>query len=485
MRKNRIPWPCERIAGPASAAIPGDIAACNAAPTRRNVSMSNIVEVKVPDIGNFKDVDVIEVMVKAGDPIEKEQGLITLETDKATMDVPAPEAGTVREMKVKQGDKVSEGSLILTLEISGVRPSAAGQNQNRAKEPKPAAAPAAKAAAAVPGPRSAGSDTGGSRQAAPNSTAAAPAPRVLPPAPINESGFGKAHAGPSVRKLARELGVDLSRVTGSGRKERITHDDVKAFVKGVMQGSAVGGGLPKVPAVDFAKFGAIEIKPLPRIKKISGPRLQAAWVNVPHVTQHDEADITELDNVRKALKSDAEKIGTKLTMLAFLVKACVATLRQFPEANSSLDPAGENLVYKKYYHIGFAADTPNGLMVPVIRNADTKNVFEIAKELGELAQKARDGKLKIDEMQGGTFSISSLGGIGGTAFTPIVNAPEVAILGVSRSQMKPVWDGKEFQPRLMLPLSLSYDHRVIDGAMAARFTTFLGQVLSEARNLVL
>ncbi|MGH8363602.1 MAG: dihydrolipoyllysine-residue acetyltransferase [Gammaproteobacteria bacterium] len=442
--------------------------------------MSNVVEVKVPDIGNFKDVDVIEVMVKAGDRIEKEQGLITLETDKATMDVPAPEAGTVREIKVKQGDKVSEGSLILTLELAGAGAGAIGQSQSRPKEPRPTPAPAPKTALALSeGP--AGTDTGGNRQAVTSRSAPAP----TPPVPVNESGFGKAHAGPSVRKLARELGVDLSRVTGSGRKGRITHDDVKAFVKSVLQGGATGGGLPKVPAVDFAKYGAIDIKPLPRIKKISGPRLQAAWVNVPHVTQHDEADITELDNVRKALKSDAEKIGTKLTMLAFLVKACVATLKQFPEANSSLDPAGENLVYKKYYHVGFAADTPNGLMVPVIRDADKKNVFEIAKELGALAQKARDGKLRIDEMQGGTFSISSLGGIGGIAFTPIVNAPEVAILGVSRSQIKPIWDGKEFQPRLMLPLSLSYDHRVIDGAMAARFTTYLCQVLSEARNLVL
>ena len=442
--------------------------------------MSESLEVKVPDIGNFKDVDVIEVMVKAGERIEKEQGLITLETDKATMDVPAPAAGTIREMRVKQGDKVSEGSLILILELTDAAPGAAGQNQSGPKESKPVQAAAPKAAPAL-SPPAAGTDQGGNRQVVPTSAA----PPVFPAAPVNESGFGKAHAGPSVRKLARELGVDLSRVTGSGRKGRITHEDIKAFVKGVMQGGTTGGGLPKVPVVDFARFGSIEIKPLPRIKKISGPRLQAAWVNVPHVTQHDEADITELDNVRKALKSDAEKIGTKLTMLAFLVKACVTTLRQFPEANSSLDPAGENLVYKKYYHIGFAADTPNGLMVPVIRDAEKKNVFEIAKELGELAQKARDGKLKIDEMQGGTFSISSLGGIGGTWFTPIVNAPEVAILGVSRAQMKPVWDGKEFQPRLMLPLSLSYDHRVIDGAMAARFTTFLSQVLSEARNLVL
>jgi pyruvate dehydrogenase E2 component (dihydrolipoamide acetyltransferase) len=280
--------------------------------------------------------------------------------------------------------------------------------------------------------------------------------------------------------------VDLSRVKGSGRKERITADDVKAFVKAVMQGGAIGGGgLPKVPEVDFARFGAVEVKPLSRIKRISGPRLQAAWVNVPHVTQHDEADITDLEKLRQELKSDAEKIGAKLTPLAFLVKASVAALKEYPDFNSSLDPSGQNQVYKKYVHVGFAADTPNGLVVPVIRDADKKNVFEIAKELGELAAKARDGKLKVDEMMGGCFSISSLGGIGGTAFTPIVNAPEVAILGVSKSQMKPVWDGKAFQPRLMLPLSLSYDHRVIDGAAAARFTTFLSKILSEARGLVL
>ena len=442
--------------------------------------MSQTVEVKVPDIGNFKDVDVIEVMVKAGDRIEKEQGLITLETDKAAMDVPSPYAGTVKAVKIKQDDKVSEGSAILTLEVT--------ETAEKAAEPTPA----------VPAPSSTQHVARSTQN--PVSATAAPDTQHPPPVqhaerstqyavssvPIDEAGFDKAHAGPSVRKLARELGVDLTRVSGSGQKSRITQEDVKAFVKAMMQGgAAIGGGLPRVPEVDFAEFGGIEIKPLSRIKRISGPRLQAAWVNVPHVTQHDEADITELDATRKALKTDADKIGAKLTLLAFLVKACVATLKEFPEANSSLDPSGQNLVYKKYFHIGFAADTPNGLVVPVIRDADKKNVFEIARELGDLAQKARDGRLKINEMQGGTFSISSLGGIGGTAFTPIVNAPEVAILGVSRSQMKPVWDGKEFQPRLMLPLSLSYDHRVIDGAMAARFTTFLCQVLSEVRGLVL
>ncbi|HEX2668161.1 MAG TPA: dihydrolipoyllysine-residue acetyltransferase [Gammaproteobacteria bacterium] len=424
-------------------------------------------EIKVPDIGNFQGVEVIEVMVKAGDKVAKEQGLITLETDKAAMDVPAPYAGTVKSVAVKKGDKVSEGTLVLVMdaEAEASKPAAA------AAAPAKAPAPTKEAPKAAPAP-------------APQASRAA-APTSLPP--INESGFGKAHAGPSVRKFARELGVDLSRVNGSGRKGRITPDDVKAFVKAVMQGGAMagGGGLPKVPEVDFARFGAVEIKPLSRIKKISGPRLQAAWVNVPHVTQHDEADITDLENLRKELKSDAEKIGAKLTPLAFLVKASVAALKEYPDFNSSLDPTGQNQVMKKYIHIGFAADTPNGLVVPVIRDADRKNVFEVAKELGELAAKARDGKLKADDMMGGCFSISSLGGIGGTAFTPIVNAPEVAILGVSKSQMKPVWDGKAFQPRLMLPLSLSYDHRVIDGASAARFTTFLSKILSEARGLVL
>ena len=420
-------------------------------------------EVKVPDIGNFKDVEVIEVMVKPGEVVAKEQGLITLETDKAAMDVPAPYAGTVKALKVKKGDKVSEGSLVLVMDA-----------MEEAAVAKQAAAPA-KSAAPAPAP---------ARPApAPAAAPVAQVPASLPP--INESGFGKAHAGPSVRKFARELGVDLSRVNGSGRKSRITHEDVKAFVKAVMQGGAVGSGLPKVPEVDFARFGAVEVKPLSRIKKISGPRLQAAWVNVPHVTQHDEADITGLEQLRAELKGDAEKIGAKLTPLAFLVKASVLALKEYPDFNSSLDPSGQNQVMKKYFHVGFAADTPNGLVVPVIRDADRKNVFEVAKELGELAAKARDGKLKADEMQGGCFSISSLGGIGGTAFTPIVNAPEVAILGVSKSQMKPVWDGKAFQPRLMLPLSLSYDHRVIDGAAAARFTTFLSKILSEARGLVL
>ncbi|MGH8373457.1 MAG: dihydrolipoyllysine-residue acetyltransferase [Gammaproteobacteria bacterium] len=429
--------------------------------------MTKTVEIKVPDIGNFKDVDVIEVMVKAGDKVEKEQGLITIETDKAAMDVPAPFAGTVKSMKLKTGDKVSEGSLVLVMDAEE-ESAAPKKAEQKPADSKSQPAPAAKVEIPKPAPQAPVAQT---------STASLP--------PINEASFGKAHAGPSVRKFARELGVDLSRVNGSGRKGRITEEDVKTFVKAVMQGGGAGGGLPKVPEVDFARFGEIEVKPLSRIKRISGPRLQAAWINVPHVTQHDEADISELESTRKALKSDADKIGAKLTLLAFLVKASVAGLKEYPDFNASLDPSGQNLVYKKYFHIGFAADTPNGLVVPVIKNADTKTVFEIAKELGDLAAKARDGKLKADDMQGGCFSISSLGGIGGTAFTPIVNAPEVAILGVSKSQMKPLWNGSEFVPKLMLPLSLSYDHRVIDGASAARFTTFLCQVLSEVRGLVL
>lgn len=437
-------------------------------------------EVKVPDIGDFTDVEIIDVLVAEGDTVEAEQGLITLETDKAAMDVPAPEAGRVVALKVKAGEKVSEGDLIAVLETAGGEPAGA----DSPAEPERASA------AEKPQSRSRTEDQAkpeAGTAATPSDAeriARAPTPRSdasLPP--IDEENFRKAHASPSVRKFARELGVDLPRVEGSGRKGRITHEDVKAFVKQVMQSGGTGGGLPAVPRVDFAKFGEIETRPLPRIKKISGPRLHASWVNVPHVTQHDEADITDMEVLRKALKSDAEAKGVKLTPLAFIVKACIQALREYPDFNTSLD--GDQLVYKKYHHIGFAADTPQGLMVPVIRDADRMDIFEIAGALGDLSARAREGKLKAAEMQGGTFSISSLGGIGGTAFTPIVNAPEVAILGVSRARMTPVWDGEEFQPRLMLPLSLSYDHRVIDGAAAARFTTFLGDTLAKVRNLVL
>ena len=392
----------------------------------------------VPDLGDFADVEVIEVHITAGDAVDVEDSLVTLETDKAAMDVPAIVAGTIDSVLVKVGDKVSEGSSLAIIDAVAA-------------------------------------------QAAP--TEAVPA--SLPA--IDETGFSKAHASPSVRKLARELGVNLVQVKGSGIKSRILHDDVKAFVKAILTGQAAspaGGSLPRTPVVDFAKFGEIDVQPLTRIQKISGPRLQASWINLPHVTQHDLADITDLEARRQQLKGPAKERGIGLTPLAFIMKACVAALQEFPKVNSSLSEDGESLVYKKYVHLGFAADTENGLMVPVIRDADKKDVYEIAKELGELSALAREGKLKADQLQGACFTISSLGGIGGTAFTPIVNAPEVAILGVSRSSMQPVWNGSEFEPRLMLPLSFSYDHRVIDGAQAVRFTTFLGQKLADVESML-
>jgi pyruvate dehydrogenase E2 component (dihydrolipoamide acetyltransferase) len=421
--------------------------------------------VEVPDIGDFKDVEVIEVLVKPGDSVGKEQSLITLESDKATMEIPSPAAGVVKDLKVKVGDRISKGAAILLLESS---------DRGSAKAPaapSPAAAPAAKASSPAP----------------------KPVPAPVAPAPEPSSG-AKPHASPSVRKFARELGVDLARVQGSGPKGRILHTDVQAYVKGVVQGktpeTAKGGGtlpfnLPAWPEVDFAKFGAIETKALSRIQKLSGPYLHRNWISIPHVTQFDEADITDLEAFRKAQTVETEKKGFKLTMLAFMIKACVTALRQFPQFNSSLDKSGEGLVIKKYFNIGVAVDTPGGLVVPVVRDADRKGVFDIAHELSDISKLARDGKLKPADMQGGTFSISSLGGIGGTAFTPIINAPEVAILGVSRSAMRPVWDGKAFVPRLMLPLSLSYDHRVIDGATAARFSAYLVSVLSDIRKLIL
>jgi pyruvate dehydrogenase E2 component (dihydrolipoamide acetyltransferase) len=401
--------------------------------------------VPVPDIGDFKEVEVIEVLVKPGDAVAKEQSLITLESDKATMEIPSPSAGVVKELKIKVGDKVSKGAPILILSATS------------------GAAPAATPSAAATEPQ-------------------------------EESG-AKPHASPSVRKFARELGVDLAQVQGSGPKGRILHSDVQAFVKGALSkapapATAKGGGplpfnLPPWPEVDFAKFGPVEAKPLSRIQKLSGPYLHRNWISIPHVTQFDEADITDLEAFRKAQTAETEKKGFKLTMLAFMIKACVTGLRQFPIFNSSLEKSGENVIIKKYYHIGVAVDTPGGLVVPVVRDADRKGIFDLAHELADISKLARDGKLKPGDMQGGTFSISSLGGIGGTAFTPIINAPEVAILGVSRGGMRPVWNGKEFAPRLMLPLSLSYDHRVIDGATAARFSSFLVSVLSDIRKLIL
>jgi pyruvate dehydrogenase E2 component (dihydrolipoamide acetyltransferase) len=418
----------------------------------------------VPDIGDFTDVDVIEVHISEGQVISAEDPLITLETDKASMDVPAESGGRVTSVLVSVGDKVSEGSSIAVIEAS------AGAAEAAAEAPAPA--PQRDAQPASPRKQPA-------KQAAPST------PGTLPP--INEAGFARAHASPSVRKLARELGVDLVQVKGSGPKNRVLHDDVKAFVKAILTGQAgapAGAGLPQVPKVDFEKFGDIELQKLTRIQKISGPRLQASWVNLPHVTQHDLADITELEARRQKLKGPAKEKGIPLTPLAFILKACVSALQEFPKVNASLSDDGENLVMKKYCHLGFAADTDQGLVVPVIRDADQKDVYELAKELAELSLAAREGKLKAEQMQGATFTVSSLGGIGGTAFTPIVNAPEVAILGVSRHSMQPVWDGEAFQPRLLLPLSFSYDHRVIDGAMAVRFTTYLGEALRDVDSLL-
>jgi len=428
------------------------------------------LQVLVPDIGGFKDVSVIEVLVKDGQQIDKETPLITLETEKATMDVPAPAAGRIREVKVKTGDKVSEGSLILLLEAAA-QPGAAASAAAPAAPAPVVAPPAGAAPPAVPAPA----------PAAPAAASVATSGRAA----IDETAFSEAYASPSVRKFARELGADLGRIKGTGPKQRITQDDVKAHVKKILTaGAAPVSAIPKVPDVDFAKFGAIEVKPLSRIQRISGARLQASWLNLPHVTQHEEADITDLEIARVALKAKASQEGVRLTPLAFIIKACVLALKKFPRFNASLDASGENLVFKKYFHVGFAADTPEGLVVPVIRDADRKNLFEIARSLAELSDKARAGKLTAAEMQGGTFTVSSLGGIGGTAFTPIINAPEVAILGVSRSSQKPVFQQGTFVPRLMLPLSLSYDHRVIDGAEAARFVVFLSGTLSDVKALL-
>lgn len=425
-------------------------------------------EIRVPDLGDFKDVEIVEVVVKPGDQVRAEQTLITLETDKAAMEVPSPVAGKVIELKVAQGGRVSTGDLIAFLEADEAETTAAAQP------------PAAKPAAPAPARTEAPAAPSARRTQEPSRPAAA---QALPP--IDESTFSRAHASPSVRKFARELGVDLGRVRGSGQKGRVLLEDVKQFVKSVMSGAVSSGpSLPKVPVVDFAKYGPVEVAPLSRVRKISGPRLQAAWLNIPHVTQQDEADITALEERRKALRDKAAAQGVKLTPLAFFVRAAVLALREFPDFNSSLTEDGTGLVQKKYWHIGFAADTPQGLVVPVIRDADQKDLFTIARELGVQSEKARSGKLTAAEMQGGTFTISSLGGIGGTYFSPIVNAPEVAILGVGRASIKPVWAKDKFVPRMLLPLSLAYDHRVIDGATGARFSTFLVSLLGDVDRLL-
>jgi len=455
-------------AAPVAAAAPAPATA--SAPAPAPTAAGGVQNILVPDIGDFAEVEVIELMVKVGDTVKVEQSLLTVESDKASMEIPSSHAGVVKELKVKLGDKVAKGSLIAVIEATGGATAPAA-----AATPAPAAAPAPAAVAA----------------------AAAPAMAV---AAVTPGAGNKSHASPSVRKFARELGVELSRVSGTGPKGRILQQDIQNFVKAALaggagtaaaapakNGSGVGLDLLPWPSLDFSKFGATELLPLSRIKKISGPNLHRNWVMIPHVTQFDEADVTELEEFRKT-SNDAyakAKSPVKLTMLAFVIKASVSALKKFPAFNSSLDAKGENLILKQYYNIGFAADTPNGLVVPVIKNADQKTIGQIATEMGDLSAQARDGKLKPADMQGATFTISSLGGIGGTAFTPIINAPEVAILGLSKSLIKPVWDGKQFVPRLMLPTSLSYDHRVVDGAMGARFSAYLAEVLGDLRKSLL
>ena len=475
--------------------------------------MAEIKEALVPDIGDYSDIPVIEVLVAVGDTVKKDQGLVTLESDKATMEVPSSVSGVVKEIKVKIGDTLSQGAVVALIEASE-----GGTAECSDAKPAAAAAPIP-AKAELPAKPVAAAETG--TQVAPVAYPAEPdklaqreiAQQQGAPAGAQPSGGSQAtppvsfdadavlpskvaYASPAVRVFARELGVDLLQIKGTEKGGRITREDVQRYVKAALSGGGAGAGAGAVaggnglnllpwPKVDFSKFGETETQPLSRIKKISGANLARNWAMIPHVTQFEQADITELEALRVQLNKENEKSGVKLTMLAFLIKASAAALKKFPEFNASLDASGENLTLKKYFHIGFAADTPNGLVVPVIRDVDKKGVIQIAQETGELAKKARDGKLGPADMSGGCFSISSLGGIGGTAFTPIVNAPEVAILGVSKSSIQPVWDGKQFQPKLMLPLSLSYDHRVIDGALAARFTTFLGQVLADMRRVLL
>ena len=478
--------------------------------------MTELTEVRVPDIGDFSDVPVIEILVEVGDRIRTEAPLVTLESDKATMDVPAPAAGVVRELAVAVGDNVSEGSVLLRIEAEGVEARKAEDDQSTPtrsgaagtageRQPAPTNPPPARhrSRASLPfaprpekarGPRLPKSHLPPSRSTGRGASAPDPrAPRGRPsptaslatePAPRPLS-----HATPAMRRYARELGVDIDKVKGTGRKGRILREDISGFVKRALSAppeAAPGGtGIPPIPAVDFSKFGEVETRPLSRIKRISGPHLHRSWVNVPHVTNHDEADVTDLEAFRRSIKDEAAAGGVRITLLAFVTRAVAATLAEFPTFNASLDPDGDILIVKKYIHIGIAVDTPNGLMVPVMRDADRKGVYDLAREMAELGARARDGALKSDELQGGTFTISSLGGIGGTAFTPIVNAPEVAILGLSRARMTPVWDGAAFQPRLMLPLDLSWDHRVVDGAEAARFLAHLARLLGDVRRLLL
>ena len=447
--------------------------------------MSTITEVKIPDIGDFDEVEVIEILVANGDSVSKEDPLVSLESDKATMEIPSPGDGIVSDIKISIGDKVSEGTVVMMLESSAdsAPPSSQPEEQNNEVEPPAATQEPNTQQTASPPPAS--TDQSAAAPVAPHQP-----PASLPP-PVEKSGTATPHASPAIRRYARELGADLKQVRGSGPKGRILKGDVKQWIKTQLSesksnaGSGQGAGIPEIPAVDFSKFGEIETISLGRIKKLSGPHLQRAWLNIPHVTHNDEADITDLEAFRQSLKAEAEKEGIRVTLLAFILKFMVSGLKKFPSINASLHPNGENLILKKYYNIGIAVDTPQGLVVPVIRDVDRKSVFELAGEMGELGAKAREGKLSPKDLQGGCISISSLGGIGGTSFTPIVNAPEVAILGIARSKMAPVWNGESFEPRLMLPLSLSYDHRVIDGAEGARFCSYLRELMADARRLAL
>jgi len=447
--------------------------------------MSEILEVKVPDIGDIDAVDVVEVLVAAGDRIARDDSLITLESDKATMDVPAPASGTVQEVRVKAGDKVHEGTIILTLEVAEEAEvveeepeNAAVETEGKSSEPPAQSSEAEEKQASEPPPVE--------RSAPPESMEPEPEPH---PVEVVQADFSRVYASPAVRHFARELGVDLTRVHGTGRKERILKEDVQAWVKKAVTepgaATGVGGAIPPMPAIDFSKFGDVEKVALTRVQKISGPNLQRSWLNAPHVTQHDEADITELEAFRQEHKAEVKAQGFSLTPLAFIMRAVVRALEEYPRVNSSLDPDGEHLILKRYYHFGIAVDTEEGLMVPVIHDVDKKGIVDLARELAEVSKQARDRKLTPDRLRGASFTISSLGGIGGSFFTPIINTPEVAILGVSRHRRAPVWNGTDFEPRLMLPLSLSYDHRVIDGALAVRFTTYLSQILGDMKRLLL
>ena len=450
--------------------------------------MATETEIRVPDIGDFADVEVIEVLVSPGDRVNREDSLITLESDKASMEIPSPEAGTVKGVKVAVGDRVAQGAPILVLEAGEETPAEAGDEKPAQEQATPAEAPAPQAPAPAAEPEPAPVAPSPPPSAGPRPAAPAPRPpaeRPSPTAHLDTERFRKAHASPAVRRFARELGADLGEIKGSGPKGRILKTDVQAYVKTRLAGGGGGLAVPEMPAVDFSQFGEIEVRPLTRINRLTGQYLHRNWVRIPHVTQCDEADITELEAFRKSLNAEYQDKGVKITLLSFLMKAVVSALREYPRFNSSLDQAGENLILKHYFHIGVAVDTPNGLVVPVICDVDRKSLVELAEELRQISARAREGRLSPGEMQGGCFSISSLGGIGGTSFTPIINAPEVAILGVARAAMRPVYAEGGFVPRLILPLSLSYDHRVIDGADGARFTTFLSALLSDTRRMLL